>query len=372
MHNLALKEDGTVWAWGYNYFGQLGIGNRSNRGLPEQVVINTDNQPLTGITKISAGGNKWGHSLALDSSGKAYAWGNGDYGQLGFGGWVERRAIALEVPGLSAVIEIAAGGDDGTSLFLEEDGTVKACGFNDCGELGDGTEQEQDSVVIMVQASITPDPADITMTNLVTHPDFWTTDEVRVDNVRPDTTVKVYSMPIEGTLLGCENMEAGSEVQHVIISIEDGFPHDSNFVWVTFTEEGKAESRRIATEIPKPPLMSESADFFVDNAEYGYEKVTFVLTPEQIAAMETAAGKTIAKIRGFVAKEEYTEILSLPGLSDSTVDYVEFDPADLEDSIGSIDKAAGNYYYAVAVYDNSENVIAYFLSDTMISVYEPV
>lgn len=221
----------------------------------------------------------------------------------------------------------------------------------------------------MVQASIAPDPADITMTNLVTHPDFWTTDEVRVDNVPPNTTVKVYSMPTEGTLLGSETMESVSEVQYVNISIGDGFPQDSNFVWVTFTEEGKAESRRISKEIPKPPLMSENADFFVDNAEYGYEKVTFVLTPEQIADMETAAGKAIAKIRGFVAKEEYTEILSLPVLSDSTVDYVEIDPEDLEDSIGSIDKETGNYYYAVAVYDASEDVIAYFLSDTMITVY---
>ena len=55
-HSLALKNDGTVWAWGYNYFGQLGNGTLADSTLPVQV------SGLTGVTAIAGGLN---HSLAL-------------------------------------------------------------------------------------------------------------------------------------------------------------------------------------------------------------------------------------------------------------------------------------------------------------------
>ena len=65
-HSLALKSDGTVWAWGWNGYGQLGDGSTTNRLTPVPV------SGLTGVVAI-AGGDY--HSLALKSDGTVWAWG---------------------------------------------------------------------------------------------------------------------------------------------------------------------------------------------------------------------------------------------------------------------------------------------------------
>ena len=75
-HTLWLKSDGTLWACGYNYYGQLGDATTIERHSPVQVGSD----------------NKWGtpsagnfHSLGLKSDGTLWAWGNNEYGQLGDG-----------------------------------------------------------------------------------------------------------------------------------------------------------------------------------------------------------------------------------------------------------------------------------------------
>ena len=80
-HSMALKSDGTVWAWGANYYGQLGDGSTTNRTTPVQV------SGLTGVVAIAGGGN---HSLALKSDGTVYAWGYNNRGQLGDGTTTQR------------------------------------------------------------------------------------------------------------------------------------------------------------------------------------------------------------------------------------------------------------------------------------------
>ena len=73
--SFALKSDGTVWAWGYNEYGGLGDGTYTQRTIPIQVT------GLSDITAISNGG--WSHSMALKSDGVVWAWGVNWYGQLG-------------------------------------------------------------------------------------------------------------------------------------------------------------------------------------------------------------------------------------------------------------------------------------------------
>ena len=73
---VALREDGTVWAWGDNTYGQLGQGNRVSAKKPVQV------QNLTNIVAIAAGDN---HAIALDRLGNVYTWGLNSKGQLGNG-----------------------------------------------------------------------------------------------------------------------------------------------------------------------------------------------------------------------------------------------------------------------------------------------
>jgi hypothetical protein len=91
FHSLALKGDGTVWAWGYNRDGQLGDGTTTNRTTPVQV------SGLSGVTAIAAGTH---HSLALKGDGTVWAWGGNWYGQLG-DGTTTNSTTPVQVSGLS-------------------------------------------------------------------------------------------------------------------------------------------------------------------------------------------------------------------------------------------------------------------------------
>ena len=127
-HSLFLKNDGTVWAVGYNVYGQLGDLSFVNKSVPVQVV------GLTGITSISAGGF---HSLFLKNDGTAWVVGRNNYGQFGDGGNSHFNSTPIQVPGVSGVNTITAGGS--FSVFLKDDGTIWTTGDNSYGQIGDGT-----------------------------------------------------------------------------------------------------------------------------------------------------------------------------------------------------------------------------------------
>ena len=129
-HSLALKSDGTLWAWGNNFWGQLGDGTTVHRNAPVQVLN------LTGVRCMAAGAE---HSLALMQDGTVRAWGENVAGDLGDGTTTDRHT-AVQVSSLSGVKALAAG--TGFSLALKTDGTVWAWGTNDFGQLGDGTNND--------------------------------------------------------------------------------------------------------------------------------------------------------------------------------------------------------------------------------------
>ncbi|MGW5424142.1 hypothetical protein [Streptomyces sp. NPDC003943] len=136
-HNLALRSDGTVWAWGGNGSGQLGNGTTTDSSVPVQVCAENTGTGctsfLTGVTAISAGG---AHSLALGAGGGLRAWGyNGD-GRLG-DGTTQQRLVPVPTLLTSGVKSMSAGGSH--SLAVVSDGTVRAWGGNYTGQLGDGT-----------------------------------------------------------------------------------------------------------------------------------------------------------------------------------------------------------------------------------------
>jgi alpha-tubulin suppressor-like RCC1 family protein len=144
-HSLALAYNGMVWSWGYNGYGQLGIGSIATKNTPQVVIIGYDSYgnpiPLSGIVSMAAG---FGFSLALSSDGRVYGWGDNRDGELGRG----TTSIYNTLPAyvmlnatnqLTEVIAIGAVQGNMHSLFLRGDGTVWACGSNYNGALGQGT-----------------------------------------------------------------------------------------------------------------------------------------------------------------------------------------------------------------------------------------
>jgi alpha-tubulin suppressor-like RCC1 family protein len=135
-YTIVLRNDNTVWTCGNNSSGQLGDGTKTTRLSPVQV------SSLSNVIAIAAGfdisGNE--HSVALKDDGTVWAWGNNSNGQLGDGGTTPSNT-RVEVSGLSGIIAIAAGYD--CTVALKTDNTVWAWGSNINGQLGDGTTDEK-------------------------------------------------------------------------------------------------------------------------------------------------------------------------------------------------------------------------------------
>ncbi|WP_160295188.1 putative Ig domain-containing protein [Geobacter sp. OR-1] len=133
-HGVALRNDGTVWTWGYNSSGQLGDGTTTNRLTPVRI------NELSGITAIAAAkGSLYGvgnHSAALRNDGTVWTWGANSFGQLGDGS-TESRSKPVEVAGISNVSAISCG--EQFTVALKTDGSVWSWGYNGYGQLGDGT-----------------------------------------------------------------------------------------------------------------------------------------------------------------------------------------------------------------------------------------
>ncbi len=125
--SLAVTSTGTAWAWGNGQFGQLGNGSTANSSVPVQV------KGLTGAVAVAAG---FFHGLALRSDGTVWAWGGNDSGQLG-NGTTASSPVPVLVKGLTGITQIAAGAE--YSLALRSDGTVWAWGRNGSGQLGNGS-----------------------------------------------------------------------------------------------------------------------------------------------------------------------------------------------------------------------------------------
>ncbi|MGC2236470.1 MAG: carboxypeptidase regulatory-like domain-containing protein [Pyrinomonadaceae bacterium] len=136
-HFLTLKADGTVWASGRNEWGQLGMGHQLNRQYPQQVGLNVPD--FNDIIAVSAGDSR---SLALKADGTVYAWGATylPYDYIS----TARELNPKKVPGLTDVVQIGSGW--GFNVALKRDGTVWAWGFDRDGAFGNGTFNTQSDV----------------------------------------------------------------------------------------------------------------------------------------------------------------------------------------------------------------------------------
>ncbi|MGD0945628.1 MAG: RCC1 repeat- and reductase domain-containing protein [Acidimicrobiales bacterium] len=146
----ALRRDGTVWAWGDNGLGQLGTGDPDpGPGTPHELTR------LRGVTAL-AGGASNGYALLRD--GTVWAWGDNSLGQLGVPPCASPSGplstclfsnVPVQVPGIAGAVALASGFD--TAYALLGDGTVWAWGDNNLGQLGSGTHHPPSDTAVRVR-----------------------------------------------------------------------------------------------------------------------------------------------------------------------------------------------------------------------------
>ncbi|HAJ79685.1 MAG TPA: hypothetical protein DCO75_07925, partial [Fibrobacteres bacterium] len=123
QHTMFIKEDNTLWATGYNVEGELGDGTLKNKSSPVQIMAD--------VLNVSAG---YQHSMIIKQDNTLWATGGNSYGQLGVGDTLNR---STPVQIMSGVLYVYAGGYH--TMILKQDSTLWATGRNDYGQLGDNT-----------------------------------------------------------------------------------------------------------------------------------------------------------------------------------------------------------------------------------------
>jgi alpha-tubulin suppressor-like RCC1 family protein len=129
----ALESDGTYYDWGLNNNGQLGDGTKSNSAVPRAVSL-----PAS-VRNVSQGGNDSadGQTLAILSNGTVWAWGSGNFGQLGNGDRTNSsQPVPVDVPSGVVWTSVASGGF--SCYALGSDGALWAWGGDYAGQLGNG------------------------------------------------------------------------------------------------------------------------------------------------------------------------------------------------------------------------------------------
>ena len=156
--SLALDSTGHAWAWGFNGNGELGDGTTTGPSTcysahPCSLTPVPVSMPKgVTFTSVSAGNSV---SVALDSTGHAWAWGSNIDGDLGNGTTTDSSVpAAVAMPTGVTFVEVAAGGE--SVLALDSTGHAWAWGFNGDGELGDGTTTDSSTPVkVSMPAGIT-------------------------------------------------------------------------------------------------------------------------------------------------------------------------------------------------------------------------
>jgi alpha-tubulin suppressor-like RCC1 family protein len=131
---LALASDGRLWSWGYNFYGQLGLGDYTARTAPTLIQSDFNWGIFEGVAAIATGSG-FGNSIAIKTDGTMWSWGANANSELGLGDTDLRNAPEQigNNTDWSAVFVGAA-----HNIAIKNNGTIWAWGYNDTGQLGLG------------------------------------------------------------------------------------------------------------------------------------------------------------------------------------------------------------------------------------------
>ncbi|MBI9075560.1 MAG: hypothetical protein JEZ02_09135, partial [Desulfatibacillum sp.] len=130
-YTVALKADGTVWSWGQGGSGEMGNGVSY---VYETVVYPPVQASISDVKYIAIGNSA---TYAIKTDGTLWSWGWNASGELGVGD-TESRNLPVQITGLSNIIQVS-GSNGGCAVCLKDDGTVYAWGYNYYGEVGNGS-----------------------------------------------------------------------------------------------------------------------------------------------------------------------------------------------------------------------------------------
>jgi alpha-tubulin suppressor-like RCC1 family protein len=124
-HTCAIKQDGSLWCWGYNGYGQLGDGTNTNKNTPVPIMA-------SGVSSVAAESY---HTCAIKQDGSLWCWGYNGFGQLGDGTYISQNTpVPIMASGVSSVAA-----ESYHTCAIKQDGSLWCWGANWYGQLGDGT-----------------------------------------------------------------------------------------------------------------------------------------------------------------------------------------------------------------------------------------
>ena len=187
-NSMGIKNDGTLWAWGYNGYGQLGDGSYNTQPTPYYIG--------TGWKDIASGDY---HTVGIMNDGTLWTWGRNDYGQLGDTSNSTRYAPVQ----ISSSNWMAVGAGRNHTLAVKSDGTLWACGYNYKGQLGDNSNTNRN---YLVQVGLTSNWLNVTG------------GELHSAGIRSDGTLWTWGYNSSGQLGNGSDIDSTIPVQVTLIS----------------------------------------------------------------------------------------------------------------------------------------------------------
>ncbi|XLS52130.1 hypothetical protein HN51_012807 [Arachis hypogaea] len=128
-HSAAITEDGVLYGWGWGRYGNLGLGDRNDRSIPERVTVDGEKMIM-----VACG---WRHTICVSCSGAVYTTGWSKYGQLGHGDF-EDCLVPCRIQALNKMFISQVSGGWRHTMALTSNGLLFGWGWNKFGQVGVG------------------------------------------------------------------------------------------------------------------------------------------------------------------------------------------------------------------------------------------